>query len=280
MIDAHLHVVPPRLPGVGPLSPRLEAPPAAVAAWLNQELISAGIEQCLAMGHWSHDERDPLGIADTLAVAEHLPGLHAIGVCDPGRNDPEHRKRVEEELATGRVKALKVFLGYLHFEPTHNNYRTYYEMAERFQLPVVFHCGDTYSPFAKLKYAHPLTIDDAAVDHPKVRFVIAHLGNPWMIDAAAVIYKNINVWADLSGLVVGDEFARPSEETAATLADVSANVQRAMRYAERPNRFVFGSDWPLVGLANYRELIASWVPDAWHELVFRDNARALFRLPV
>jgi predicted TIM-barrel fold metal-dependent hydrolase len=46
-------------------------------------------------------------------------------------------------------------------------------------------------------------MDEVAVDHGDVRFVLAHLGNPWLIDAAEVIFKNPNVWADLSGLLVG-----------------------------------------------------------------------------
>ena len=42
----------------------------------------------------------------------------------------------------------------------------------------------------------PLLVDDVAVDNPDVKFVMAHFGNPWLIDAAEVIYKNDNVWAD------------------------------------------------------------------------------------
>src|SRR5208282_4375038 len=95
--------------------------------------------------------------------------------------------------------------GYLHFHPADPAYRPYYELAARRRLPFIFHTGDTYSPYAKLKYAHPLGVDEVAVDHPDVRFVLAHVGNPWMIDAAEVVYKNVNVWADLSGLIVGDE---------------------------------------------------------------------------
>ena len=79
---------------------------------------------------------------------------------------------VEQILADGRVVALKVYLGYLHYGPEHDNYRPYYELAERHHLPVIFHTGDTFSPIAKLKYAHPLLIDEVAVDHPNVRFVL------------------------------------------------------------------------------------------------------------
>jgi predicted TIM-barrel fold metal-dependent hydrolase len=278
MTDAHLHVVPPRLPGVGPLHPRLEGTVESVAEWLRGELADAGIHHCLAMGSWMGDEDDPLGVEQTLRIGELVPGLFAAGVCDPGRCDPDHIKHCESFLTTGRVKALKVYLGYLNYGPSHDNYRSYYELAERFQLPVVFHTGDTYSPFGRLKHAQPLLIDDVAVDHPNLRLIIAHCGNPWLKDAAAVVYKNVNVWADLSGLVIGTQWLHPDEAAADQLTDLREDVRRAFRYAERPNRFLFGSDWPLVPIRDYRELIAEWLPDYVHELVFEANARVLFRL--
>jgi predicted TIM-barrel fold metal-dependent hydrolase len=280
MIDAHIHVVPPNLPGAGCLHPICNEPPDTIAAALRAEMRAAAVTDVFAMGEWNAGPTDPLGIHRTLRIAELVPGLRAIGVADPTRgDDPEHLRRVEAELARGRVVALKAYLGYLHFGPEHPNYRPYYELAARFKLPVIFHTGDTYSPQAKLKYAQPLGVDEVAVDHPDCRFVIAHCGNPWMIDAAQVVYKNLNVWADLSGLVVGEGAVFAAEESRDLLADLSANVRRAFRYAERPNRFVFGTDWPLVPIAPYRQFIASVIPAHFHSAVFEENARMLFRLP-
>jgi predicted TIM-barrel fold metal-dependent hydrolase len=279
MIDSHLHVVPPNLPGTGSLHRVLAEPPEVVAASLREAMRAAGAATALAMPEWNAAPSDPLGIHNTLAIAEQVPGLRAIGVADPVRGDDrEHLSRVEAELARGRVAALKAYLGYLHFGPEHSNYRRYYELAGRFKVPVIFHTGDTYSPQAKLKYAHPLGVDEVAVDHPETRFVLAHCGNPWLTDAAQVIYKNLNVWADLSGLVVGDETTFSAAEQKDLLADVATGVRRAFRYAERPNRFIFGSDWPLVPLAPYKQFVASIIPPSWHEDVFEGNARMLFRL--
>jgi predicted TIM-barrel fold metal-dependent hydrolase len=278
MIDSHIHVVPPGLPGVGDLGLRPTGGAVAVAERLRDEMQSAGIEYALAMGALGGGEADPLGVADSLGVAELVPGLHVIGAADPTRTDPDHMARVAAVLARGHVRALKCYLGYLHYPPDHAGYRPYYEFAARFKVPVVFHTGDTYSPRAKVRFAHPLLIDDVAVDHPDVRFVIAHVGNPWLTDAAEVVYKNVNVWADLSGLVLGDAASFAAEERREMLHDAATAVRRAFRYAERPNRFLHGSDWPLTPLAAYRDFVRSAIPEVYHPMVFEDNARMLFRL--
>jgi predicted TIM-barrel fold metal-dependent hydrolase len=278
MIDTHIYVVRPRLPGVGALNPLLDAGRDVVTDCLRREMQAAGVSQVLAMGCWNAPSDDPLGVADTLAVARALPGVHAVGAVDPLRTDPEHLRRVHVSLQSGQVRALKAYLGYLHQAPDHPGYRPYYELAERYHLPVIFHTGDTYSPYAKLRFAHPLLVDDVAVDHPNVRFVLAHLGNPWLTDAAEVIYKNINVWADLSGLVVGAPEDFSAAERQEMLTEAQTAVRRAFRYAERPNRFLYGSDWPLAPMAAYRDFIASAIPEIYHPQVFEDNARTLFRI--
>jgi uncharacterized protein len=266
------------LPGVGSLSPVLDLPLPARAAALRQSLHAGGVDQALAMGCWNGSPDDPLGIAETLALAREVPALFAVGVADPARTDIDHLQGIDQALATGRVRALKAYLGYLHFGPDHPGYVPYYELAARRGLPFIFHTGDTYSPRAKLRFAHPLPIDDVAVDHPDVRFVLAHCGHPWLLEAAEVVYKNVNVWADLSGLAVGAESSFQTDERRDLLQDTMASLHRAFRYAERPNRFLYGSDWPLAPMTSYRDLIRSAIPEVYHALVFDENARALFRL--
>jgi predicted TIM-barrel fold metal-dependent hydrolase len=278
MIDAHIHVVAPNLPGAGPLAEVLQGRPEGVAERLRREMAAAGVKAALAMGCLDGGPGDPLGVAGTLAVARLVPGLVAAGAMDPRRDDREHLRAVEAALRIAQVKALKGYLGYLHYGPEHAGYRPYYELAEMYRLPVVFHTGDTYSARAKLRFAQPLLVDEVAVDHPRVSFVLAHLGNPWLTDAAEVVYKNVNVWADLSGLAVGDEQAFRAPERREALEEAIRGARRAFRYAERPNRFLAGSDWPLAPMAAYRDWVAQAVPEIHHAQVFEDNARALFRL--
>lgn len=276
MVDAHIHVVPPNLPGVGPLSPGLRASVENVARVVREQMLAGGFTHAAAMGAWDAGPDDPLGVNRTIQIAQGVPGLFAIGVADPTRSDTEHLRRAEDQIRAGRVVALKGYLGYAHHFPNDPGYIPYYELAEKYKLPVFFHTGDTYSPNAKLKFAHPLTVDEVAVNFPKVNFVLCHVGNPWTVDAAEVIYKNINVWTDLSGLLVGsdEDFADGAETDARR--DVIERVRLGFRYAERPNRFVYGSDWPLAPMPAYAAFIREAIPVEFHDMVFGENARKLF----
>jgi uncharacterized protein len=272
----HIHLVPPNLPGSGPLSSTLELPAAERVKVIRREMKSGGMTAVLAMGAYTITGDDALGVKSTLEYVESVPGLFAIGVMDPTRDDREHFKLVDAAMKDARIVALKGYLGYLHYDPAHANYRRYYELAEKHGVPVIFHTGDTYSKLAKLKYAQPLQIDEVAVDHPNCRFVIAHLGNPWMLDAAEVIYKNDNVWADLSGFIVGDKKLFGDDDWGDALSDIAGRVLYALHYAEKPDRILYGSDWPLIPMKGYQRFIADLLPDAWHEQVFEANSRLVF----
>lgn len=277
MIDVHIHVAPPNLPGVGPLSPGLRASAENVARVVREQMHAAGATHSAAMGVWDAGPDDPLGIARTLEIAKQgASGLYAIGIADPRKTDPDHLRRVQAQIRSGRVVALKIYLGYVHHFASDPGYVPYYKLAEKFKLPVFFHTGDTYSPYAKLKFAHPLTIDDVAVDFPKVNFVLCHVGNPWTVDAAEVVYKNMNVWTDLSGLLVGPEEDFTDESRTEARRDAIERIRLAFRYAERPNRFLYGSDWPLAPMPAYASFIRQAIPIDFHDMIFRENARTLF----
>jgi predicted TIM-barrel fold metal-dependent hydrolase len=287
-IDTHVHVVNVKLPGLpdvtAPDGTPFDGPIEEVARSVQAEMKGAGIEHALCMPARELGAADPLGVEGTRRLAELLPGLHPIGLADPERSDAAHMASVEETLKRGDVVALKAYLGYLHHGPDSPGYAPYYRLAAKYAIPVIFHTGDTYSHRAKVKYAHPLNIDEVAVDFPKTKFILAHLGNPWLTDAAEVIYKNNkagvheNVWADLSGLVVGsaEDFEKYRQQ--GTLRSVKETVQEALDYAERYDRILYGSDWPLAPMVVYRDFIREVIPREHHQAVFYDNAKALFAL--
>lgn len=211
----------------------------------------------------------------TAAIVDAIAGISNLSVV-AGISYANYRQRDLRELAdflgAGLVKGLKLYPGYEPFYPHDRRLQVVYDLAEEFSVPVMIHSGDTYSPKGKLKYAHPLEIDEVAVDHPGVKFVICHLGNPWLTDCMEVVYKNANVYADISGLVLG-EFTEAFEDY------MAEEIRDVILYAGDPGRFLFGTDWPICSMKSYMSFVKQLaLPKESYDLIMGGNARRLFRL--
>lgn len=187
----------------------------------------------------------------------------------------EELMQIERGLQEDHVKGLKIYAGYYHYHVHDPVYDPVYRLAAKYKMPVVIHTGDTYSERGLLKYAHPLNVDEIAVKHRDVNFIIAHMGDPWVMDCAEVIYKNPNAYADLSGLIVGD---RAQVEHMAGQQEFVEHLRRALVYTDNYQKYLFGSDWPLVDLEAYIDFIKSLIPECHHEDVFYKTAHRLFNL--
>lgn len=290
IIDTHIHTVAARFLGSRPgptpvrLAPfdRAKDPDglARLAKLVSDQMKAAGVEQALGMPTTDVSDADPLGIRETLALAELLDGprLHAVGVMHPERFDRGHLAKVEEVLDEGQVKALKAYLGYEPYEPDGAGYRPYYKLAAKYKVPVILHTGDTWSRRARVRYAHPLKADDLAVDYPDTKFVLAHFGTPWNMDAAEVLFKNENVWADLSAFLVGDAKGFAQMEKDGVMTREAERLRQGLDYVESYDKFLFGTDWPLCPMGAYRDFIRKLIPERHQRAVFRDNAVALYKL--
>lgn len=182
---------------------------------------------------------------------------------------------MEERIRDGVVKGIKLYPGYDKYAIDDPSLESVFRIAEKYQVPVMIHCGDTYAKDAKVRQAHPLLVDDVAVDYPDVNFVICHLGNPWFLDTAEVLYKNDNVYADISGLTLGD-FTHEYERY------MVQRVQDLILYMGDPgSQIMYGSDWPLVGMGTYVKFFESLeLPaDAREGMAWRTAAK-LFKIPV
>ena len=183
---------------------------------------------------------------------------------------------IEAGLKSGKYGCIKIYLGYVHrfaYDPAHS---AIYRLAEKYDVPVVFHTGDTYSATAKVKYADPLTIDEVAVDHPRVRFVIAHCGNPWIESAAEVTYKNANVYMECSAMLLGNLDQMPKEKIETY---VTKPIAWVFGYLEDPRKLMFGTDWPLTAMKPYLDAYKKAIPQEHWKAVFHDNAVRVFKFP-
>jgi predicted TIM-barrel fold metal-dependent hydrolase len=180
---------------------------------------------------------------------------------------------MEERIRDGWIRGIKLYPGYDKYAINDPSLESVFRIAEKHSIPVVIHTGDTYSKGSKVRQAHPLLVDDIAVDYPNVKFVVAHLGNPWLQDTAEVLYKNDNVYADVSGLTLG-EFTLDFERY------IAHRVKEMVMYMGDPGKqLIYGTDWPLVKMKPYLKFVGELaLSEAQLENVMWKTAATLFRV--
>ena len=212
--------------------------------------------------HVSND--DVLGFAATHADV----AMPFISV-DPTRG-PEAIREAKRLLATGLVRGLKLHPPLQQFFANDRAAYPLYELFAEARLPVLFHTGHsgigTGVPGGggiRLKYGHPMHIDDVAVDFPELPIVMAHPSFPWQDEAISICLHKPTVYIDLSGW--SPKYFAP------TL------VQYANSLLKR--KVLFGSDYPWITpdrwLADFEKI---GIKDEVRPLILKENAARLFGL--
>lgn len=213
----------------------------------------------------------------TKQVVEAIKGYDNLGVvAGISYLNYNHRdlNEISNYLDQKLIKGLKLYPGYEPFHPNDNRLKVVYDMAIEYDVPVMFHSGDTYAPTGKIKYSHPIHIDDLAVDYPDMKIVICHVGNPWIRDCMEVVYKNQNVYADISGLVLGN-FSEKFERF------MKSEIEQMITYAGDPNYLLYGTDWPISNMDSYLKFMKQLdLPDEKKELILWKNATDLFKINI
>lgn len=235
-------------------------------AQLRAEMDAHGIAYALVLTSYDVTADRP-SIPDVLAALERDPRLGVVAGIRHAHLAAD-LPQLRELLRARRIRALKLYPGYEPYRLTDPSLRQVYALAAEFGVPVMIHTGDTYDPGTHVRLAHPLDVDDVAVEHRGVRFVMCHVGNPWLTDAAEVLYKNPNVFGDISGFTLGDFQPRFERVMARKLNDLVA-------WVNSPDKLMFGTDWPISGIGSYLEFVRrlELTPDEREGLMWRNAAR-------
>jgi len=128
---------------------------------------------------------------------------------------------------------------------------------------------------AQLKYCHPLALDEIAASYPETNFVMCHFGNPFFESSAAVLSKNPNVSADLSGFLDGRvDLDKYFDEQSGYVFLLKTWLTASCAW----ERIMYGTDWPIVNLAEYIDFVSRIVPEKHYEKVFFENANRIYSL--
>jgi uncharacterized protein len=238
---------------------------------LRAEMDSNGVDYALVLSSYfaSAERPNTREILDVVGDDKRIGVVAAVSYLYYRAADlADLRVLLREE----RIKGLKLYPGYEPYYVHDPRMRVIYELAGEFNVPVMIHTGDTYDPKGRIKYSHPIEVDEVAVDFRDVTFVICHLGNPWITDAMEVIYKNPNVVGDISGFTLG-HFEERFERY------MLQQVNEAVAFASDPSKLLFGTDWPICDMASYIRFVNQLhLTEQENDQIFWKNTARLFRI--
>ena len=166
-------------------------------------------------------------IAEYVATnPEHLVGF---GSVDP--SDPHAVDKVKYAATDLGLRGLKLSPPYQGFHPHSDEAWRVYTAAADHGLAMTFHQGGVFLRSGALEYAQPMLLDRVARTFTQTPIIIAHAGQPWAFETTAVMFKNPNVYTDLSA-----RYGRPNQ--------IAGIVQSLIDYGVT-DRVLFGSDFPI-----------------------------------
>jgi predicted TIM-barrel fold metal-dependent hydrolase len=191
----------------------------------------------------------------------------AFASIDPNRG-AEGVAEARSLVASGGIRGLKLHPPLQQFFPNDRMAYPLYEVFAEAKLPVLFHTGHSGigsgmpgGGGVRLKYGHPMPIDDVAVDFPEMPIILAHPSFPWQNEAISICLHKPTVYIDLSGW---------------SPKYFPANL---IQYANTllKHKVFFGSDYPLITpdrwLADFEKIDIK--PEV-RPLILKENAQQLF----
>jgi len=201
--------------------------------------------------------------------AAHSDVLIPFASIDPhkGRAGVREARRLVRDHG---VRGFKFHPSLQAFAPDDRMAYPLYEVIEELQVPALFHTGQTGigagvrgGGGVRLKYSHPMLIDDVAVDFPDLRIILAHPSFPWQDEALAVATHKPHVYIDLSGW--SPKYFPP----------------QLVRYANTllKDKVLFGSDYPVLTPDRWlADFAALDIKPEVRPKILKDNAARLLGL--
>lgn len=231
----------------------------------------AGIDYSLVI---TNRHNDYSTMASVISFSKKHPQIKVIG--DVSYADFEtDEERIINYFKDGKIVGLKFYLGYTDYYPNDKKFDGIYAFCQENGYPVVYHTGILERGYkGLLKQSHPLNVDEVANRYPKLKIVMAHMGNPWLMDCAAVLIKNENVYADMSGFFA--EYQPIAEEETELFIRQMTDMRSFMGGFEK---MIFGTDYPLYNQKEYLDAVKRLpLTQEEKELAFWRNANVVYNL--
>src|SRR5262249_47613244 len=129
--------------------------------------------------------------------ARKYPGRAKAFACVDPLQDNAARS-LEYAVKELGMHGLKISPVYGVFDPWCDQARRLYRLCEGLRIPLLWHQSAGYAAECALEYGNPILLDRIAREFPKLRMIVAHLGQPWMGETVVLLRKHPQIFSDLS----------------------------------------------------------------------------------
>lgn len=229
----------------------------------------AGIDYSMLIAD-SAPLEDGMTTDQVIKICEENPRLKAIGCIEYKNLNSGQIQKLVKNLKEGKIYGVKLYPGYENFYPLDEKLFPFYKQCQKLGKPLIFHTGLLQSGVpGRLKQSHPLNIDDLANKFPELKIIMAHFGNPWIIDGTMVAMRNKNVYVDLSGYFEGDKI--PKEH----IKFFKQDLTYFRSFLGSFKKCLFATDWPLCSQKEYLIAVKQLLLTEEKDLVFWKNAKEI-----
>ena len=252
IIDAHVHL--PTRETCSDLRSKKER--------LLQELDENNVSACIAIADSWHESA--IGSTDELVKLfpeTNDPRVYVVGGISPFVSYREDLAKFREHLDNGRIVGIKLYTGHEHFYLDDERLTEVYEMAQEYDVPVLFHSGWDDPQYGDVDRAAEIV-----GKYPALKLICCHCWYP-DINKCMQLTHSPNMFFDLSSVA----------DDAAVFNRISDDVKKLIETI--PDRVIFGSDSFGCSMAEHIRSVneLGLAPDTLQK-VMAGNAKRVYRL--
>ena len=187
----------------------------------------------------THGQWQDLNELTASYVQKYPNRLTGFAIVNP-RQIEESVRELRRSFDQLGLVGIKLHPSMQEFYPNDVDFDAIFAYAEERRIPVLIHTGAS-APGHPDMFSRPMLLDEVACRHPELKLILAHAGRPFYSEAALLLRKYPNVYADVCANV-----GRRNGEALLAYVILTLNV-----YAGATDRLIFGSDYPIFSPAAF-----------------------------
>lgn len=204
----------------------------------------------------------------------------------------EGYKELEYHAQRGDIEGIKLYPGYQNVSLSKRVFNPIYKIAHKYNLPVALHMGELHHccppknrDSGELRcghgrclldtrghLSHPKQLKNIATMYPDIRFLAAHLANPYFEELQKVMMDHPNVYTDISGQFLSGT----KEDTPECRTKIIAEIKKFLVIDK--TRVLFGTDFPIQSYKDTLEFVEALdLNTSDKELILSKNAEKFLK---